>query len=446
MNHRSYLALAIPLIISTITTPLLGVVDMAVVGQLPNPAYIGGVAIGTIIFNTMYWLFGFLRVSTSGFTAQAHGANDERQQVLALIRPLFIAFSVGISFLFLQWPILHLAFAFISPASDVHKFASDYFSIRIWGAPFTLMNYVVIGWLIGRSHIKLSLSLQLLMNLINIILTVIFVKWFFWGVSGVAAATLISEITALILSLLMIIKALPKSFSFPTIKEIIDPVPFKKMMAMNRDLMIRTICLLIVFNLFTAKGASFGTEILAANAILIQIHYMMAYSFDGFANASSIYVGKAIGSNNESLYKKTLSLSCQWALLSSLFITGVYYLCKGYIIPLFTQTQSVIELINTYEQWIMLYPISASFGLILYGVFTGATEAKPIRNSIIYALAIFLVVLYVSVPSLQNHGLWLAFIIFSLGRSFFLAIYIPKLNRKLFSIKGDRYEDNSRIS
>nr|WP_106782851.1 MATE family efflux transporter [Lysinibacillus timonensis] len=432
MNHRTYLALAIPLTISTITTPLLGVVDMAVVGQLPKPAYIGGVAVGTIIFNTLYWLFGFLRVSTSGFAAQAEGAKDERQQLLALIRPMFIALIVGISFLLLQLPILQLVLTFISPTSDVLKFATEYFTIRIWGAPFALMNYVVMGWLVGRSRIKLTLFLQILMNLINITLAILFVIVFSWGVSGVAAATLIAEIVTVMISVIIIIRLLPKPFRFPSKKEILDPAPFKKMVAMNRDLMIRTFCLLVVFNLFTAKGAMYGTEILAANAVLIQIHYMMAYFFDGLANASSIFVGKAIGSNDEELYKKTLSYSCQWAIISSLLMMIVYYFGKGFIIPIFTQTESVIELIRTYEQWMLLFPICASFGLVLYGVFTGATEAKPIRTSMVYALAVFLIVLYASVPTFQNHGLWLAFIVFSLGRSVFLAMYVPTLNRKLF--------------
>lgn len=435
MNHRTYLALAIPLTISTITTPLLGVVDMAVVGQLPNPAYIGGVAVGTVIFNTLYWLFGFLRVSTSGFVAQAEGAKDEKQQVLALIRPLLIALVVGILFLLLQLPILNLTLAFMNPASDVFEFASQYYSIRIWGAPFALANYVVMGWLVGRARIKLTLSLQILMNVINIILALVFVNVFSWGVSGVAAATLIAEVITVILSAIIVIKLLPQSFRFPTVREILDPKPLKKMMATNRDLMIRTFCLLVVFNLFTAKGAAYGTEVLAANAVLIQIHYMMAYIFDGFANASSLYVGKAIGSRDKELYKQTVALSCQWAVITSLIITLVFYLCKGFFIPLFTNTQSVIELTRVYEQWIMLFPIAASFGLVLYGVFTGATEAKPIRNSMVYALAVFLLVLYVSVPTFQNHGLWFAFIVFSLGRSIFLVMHIPSLNRKLFPLE-----------
>ncbi|KGR74276.1 MATE family efflux transporter [Ureibacillus sinduriensis] len=432
MKHRTYLALAIPLTISTITTPLLGVVDMAVVGQLANPAYIGGVAVGTVIFNTLYWLFGFLRVSTSGFAAQAEGANDVKQQILALIRPLYIALIVGMVFLILQLPILKATLALMSLDSNVLQFATEYYSIRIWGAPFALANYVVMGWLVGKARIKLTVSLQILMNLINIILAIVFVKVFSWGVSGVAAATLIAEIATVILSMLIVIRLLPQSFRFPSYKEILDPKPFKKMVAMNRDLMMRTFCLLVVFNLFTAKGAEFGTEVLAANAVLIQIHYMMAYTFDGFANASSIYVGKAIGSQDENLYKKTVSLSIQWAFISSLFITFVFYLCKGFIMPLFSKTQSVLELTATYELWILLFPITACLGLVLYGVFTGATEAKPIRNSMIYALGVFLLILLVSLPTLHNHGLWLSFIVFSLGRSIFLTMYLPALNYKLF--------------
>lgn len=432
MNHRSYLALAIPLIISTITTPLLGAVDTAVVGHLPNPAYIGGVAVGNIIFNTMYWLFGFLRVSTSGFTAQAVGANNEIQGVLAFTRPFLIAAVVGISFILLQGPIEHLSLALMNPEVDVRTVASDYFSIRIWGAPFTLLNYVILGWLMGMSKIKVSLLIQIFMNLMNISLALLFVSVFAWGVSGVAIATLISEVTAFIIGMIFIWKVSPFKFRLPPLKEIVDSTSFRKMMSVNRDLFIRTLCLLAVFNFFTAKGASFGTEVLAANAVLIQIHFIMAYFFDGFSNASSILVGKAVGSGNQRLYKKTLLLSCQWAVLSSLFIAGIYYLYSDYIIQLFTHLPRVINLANTYGIWIVLFPLSASYGIILYGVFTGATEASSIRNSMILALMLYLIFQFILVPNFHNHGLWLAFIVFSLGRSVFLAIFIPKLNRKLF--------------
>lgn len=432
MTHRSYLALAIPLIISTLTTPLLGAVDTAVVGQLPDPAYIGAVAIGAIIYNTMYWLFGFLRVSTSGFAAQAHGANDDTQGILALTRPFVIASVVGISMILLQRPIEVLSFTLIHPEPEVRALASDYFNIRIWGAPFTLMNYVILGWLMGMSRIKVSLMLQVCMNLFNIVLDLLFVYVFAWGVSGVAFATLLSEVTAFLLGILCIWRASPFVFKVPPLKELVEIASLKQMMSVNRDLFIRTLCLLTVFNLFTAKGASFGTEVLAANAVLIQLHYIMAYFFDGFANASSIMVGKAIGSRNEQLFKKVLTFSWQWGIISSVIVSCIYYLGKDYFILLFTRIPSVIDLINNYSIWITLYPLIASFGLILYGVFTGATKGVPIRNSMIMALTVYLIAQFTLVPHYNNHGLWAAFLIFSLGRSVFLAIFIPKLTRTLF--------------
>lgn len=188
MTHRTYLSLAIPLIISTITTPLLGAVDTAVVGQLPDPAYIGGVAVGTMIFNTMYWLFGFLRVSTSGFAAQAYGAQDAKQCFLYFVRPFLIALAVGILFILVQWPMKHIALTLIHPDEKVMTFTDEYFSIRIWGAPFTLANYVILGWLMGMSRVKISLFLQVFMNLLNVVLDLLFVNVFHQDVNGVAAA------------------------------------------------------------------------------------------------------------------------------------------------------------------------------------------------------------------------------------------------------------------
>ncbi|MFD6207044.1 MATE family efflux transporter [Peribacillus sp. NPDC060253] len=445
MNHRSYLALAIPLTISTITTPLIGAVDTAVVGQLPNPAYLGGVAIGTVIFNTLYWLFGFLRVSTSGFAAQALGANDGKQGILAFLRPFILAIVAGGGFILLQGPIEQVSLTLMNPDAEVRRYAAEYFSIRIWGIPFTLMNYVILGWLMGMSKIKVSLLLQVFMNLMNIALDFLFVHGFQWGVPGVAIATLLSEVTAFFIGLIIIVKASPHRMEMPPLKEMFDSSSIKKMMSVNRDLFIRTLCLLAVFNIFTAKGASYGTEILAANAVLIQIHYMMAYFFDGLANASSILVGKAIGAGDKPLYKKTLILSLQWGVLSSLMIAVSYYLCGDIILSLFTRIPSVIELANIYGIWLILFPLSASVGIVFYGVFTGATEAAPIRNSMIYSLIAFMITLYIFVPAYQNHALWLAFTVFSLGRSVFLALYIPRLSKKLFPNRSVRLENDQIV-
>lgn len=434
VTHRMYLALALPLLLSTITTPLLGAVDTAVVGWLPDPAYIGGVAIGTIIFNTMYWLFGFLRVSTSGFTAQANGAGNELEETMAFLRPFGLAAFVGLFLFLLQWPIERIFFDMMSPEQDVRALASDYFGIRIWGTPFALMNYVIIGWLMGMSKIKVVFMLQVWMNATNIVLDLLFVKVFSFGVSGVAAATVTAEISACLAGLLIIRKVSSIRFERELLKKMMALAPMVKMMAVNRDLMIRTICLLAVFNLFTAKGAAFGTDTLAANAILIQIHYILAYFFDGFANASSIYTGRAVGSKNEALYKKTVSLSFQWAGLMSLLLTVMYLLFSGPVIGLFTNLPEVASLAAQYNKWMLVYPLFAGAGLVIYGVFTGAGEVAPIRNSMILALLVFLALQFVALPGLHNHGLWLAFMGFTLARSVFLVIYVPSLGRKLFNM------------
>lgn len=441
LNHRSYLSLAIPFIISTMTTPLLGVIDTAVVGQLSDPSYIGGVAVGTIIFNTMYWLFGFLRVSTSGFAAQALGANDQVAGILALLRPLLIALVVGMSFILLQWPIEYLSLTIIHPEQDVSTLASHYFSIRIWGAPFALMNYVILGWLMGMAKVKETLFLQVYMNVFNIILDFLFVKLYHLDVNGVAIATLIAEVSTFVIGVLLLKRYSRFPFKWPSQKVLLDSAPFKRMMSVNRDLLIRTICLLIVFNVFTVKGASFGTEILAANAILIQVQFVMAYILDGFANASSIFSGKAVGSKNERLLDRTISLSCQWAIFSSMLIAATYYIFKEPIIQLFTKNNQVIELVEKYDAWIVLFPISSSFGLILYGIFTGATETVPVRNSMMFSLCIYLLSLYLILPKYDNHGLWLAFILFSLGRSVFLTMYLSSFKIKHFQQRRKNQKD-----
>ncbi|WP_427136927.1 MATE family efflux transporter [Psychrobacillus psychrodurans] len=428
MNHKSYLALAVPLTLSTVTTPLLGAVDTAVVGQIDNPAYIGGVAIGTVIFNTMYWLFGFLRISTSGFAAQAHGANDELQERLSLIRPFLIALLVGSIFLLLQNPIEYAAMTLLNPASDVEALATEYYQIRIWGVPVTLINYVILGWLMGLARIKVVVMIQVTMNLINIVLDIVFVNVFSWGVSGVATATLIAEVAALIIGLYVIVRGTTVTFKLLPVKQILDASALKKMLSVNQDLFIRTVCLLLVFNIFTYKSASFGTETLAANAVLLQIHYLMAYFFDGFSNASSILSGKALGSKDYSLYKKTVTISVHWAIVTSILLTILYWAFSQETIGLFTNIQEVVDIAVVYSNWLLLFPISTSIGIIFYGIFTGASETAPIRKSMIFSLLSFFLIFVLVVPFFNNHGLWIAFIAFSAGRSLFLSFYIPKLN------------------
>lgn len=432
-SHRAYLALAVPLIISTITTPLLGAVDTAVIGHLSHSAYLGGVAVGTLIFNTLYWLFGFLRVSTSAFTAQAAGAQNNDQSIAALMRPLAIALLIGAVFIVLQKPILLASLQLIHPAQDVAAQAAIYFNIRIWGAPLTLVNYVLLGWLMGLSRVKATLFLQISMNVINMVLAIVFTQMMHWNVTGVASATLIAEALACILGLVLVFRSSIwrewKQSGQMNWRGWFGASELKSVMATNLDLMIRTACLLTMFNLFTARSASFGTDQLAANAILLQIHYIMAYFFDGFANASSIMTGQARGAGDRKMLQRVIHLSWFWTLVTSVVTGGLYFALKEPLISLFTDNATVISLTGPYNGWLVVFPLAAGLGLVFYGVFTGMTVTYPIRNSMLISLLCFLIALFWWVPHYGNHGLWLSFIVFALGRSLFLVIYLPRLQR-----------------
>ncbi|MFC4769100.1 MATE family efflux transporter [Effusibacillus consociatus] len=265
MSHAEFLALAVPLIVSTLSTPLLGAVDTAVVGQLPDPAYIGGVAVGSLIFNTLYWLLGFLRVSTSGFSAQAFGANDKSEVFMSLIRPLVLAVLFGLTFILFQNPIQYPAMLLTDPTDNVKTFAAQYFDIRIWGAPFALVNYAILGWLMGIARVRMALFLQVFMNLLNIVLDIVFVAVFHMNIGGVAVASLIAEISAAVIGILIIVADRQVKESCWSLSGAFPYAPLVNMLRVNRDLFIRTVCLLTVITLFTAQGAAMGEVWLAAS-------------------------------------------------------------------------------------------------------------------------------------------------------------------------------------
>lgn len=423
-QFKDYLKLVIPFILSTITTPLLGVVDTALVGHLPNPAFIAGIAIGTVIFNTIYWLFGFLRISTTGFAAQA--LDNCLLLRSSLIRPLFIAILLGLSFIIFQKLIFGASMHIIKPNQDVQHYADIYFSILIWGAPFVLINYVLVGWLMGISKIKAVLFLQVFINLLNILMAVIFVWWFHWEIKGVAFATLIAQICCTLVGIWFTFHYLPKSEQKTDIRSILSWQSLKGVILVNTNLMIRTICLLIVTNHFISIGSTFNTEVLAANAILFQVHYMMAYLFDGFANASSVFSGRAKGNKNIHLYNQTLRWSLQACIICPIILIAIWLTFDITIIKLLTNQTNIITLSLQYQYWLIIFPIVASGGLIYYGVFSGISYTTSIRDSMLLALLVWFVAQYIAVPIWGNQGLWLAYNLFSFGRSIFLIIWIKK--------------------
>ena len=428
-RFNDYLALVIPFIISTITTPLLGVVDTALVGHLPNPAFIAGIAVGAVIFNTIYWLFGFLRVSTTGFAAQA--LDDPLLLRSSLIRPLFIAIVLGILFIVFQQFIFGTSMQIIKPNEEVRHYADIYFSILIWGAPFVLINYVLVGWLMGMSKIKAVLFLQVLINLLNIIMAVIFVWGFHWDIQGVAFATLSAQVICTLLGIGFIGRYLPQSQQKTDLKSILSWQSLKGVILVNTNLMIRTICLLVVTNHFISIGSSFSTEVLAANAVLFQIHYLMAYLFDGFANASSVFSGKAKGTQNMALYQQTLRWSLQACVICPVILIAIWFAFDTAIIRLLTNQNDIINLCLQYHYWLVIFPVVVAGGLIYYGVFSGISYTSSIRDSMILALLLWLIAQSIFVPIWGNNGLWFSYILFSLGRTLFLVIWINRSKQYL---------------
>ena len=432
IRNTEYLKLALGFTLSTLTTPLLNSVDTAVVGNLSNPVFIGGVTLGGTIFNTIYWLFGFLRVSTSGYSAKAFGENNEKEEITVLIRPVLISLILGFLFVIFQKPILWGFIHFFDAGKEITKYIEIYFNILIWGAPFVFLNYTFLGWIMGRKEIKKCLILQLMTNIVNIFLDLYFVEVLGMDVAGVALATLISQIMTTLLSIFIILRtfSLKKILHNINLKEIFDRSEMKKVGAVNSDLVLRTVCLLVATNLFLEKAAHNGKIILAANSILFQVQYLMSYIFDGFANASSVFSGIAAGEKNFRKLKWVMRKSIQFCVIISIFLSTAFVFGGKKLLLFYTKNAEVINTANQYKIWIIIFPLVVSFGLVIYGNFTGTTETAYIRNSMIQALIVFLIFYFAGTAINQNHGLWLSFIVFSLARSVFLIRYIGKFLNK----------------
>lgn len=429
LSYRQYLLLVVPFMLSTLTTPLLGAVDTALVGHFTDPALIGGVAVGAVIFNTLYWLFGFLRVSTTAWSAQSRDASPAL--LMALLRPLLVACVLGVMFILLQKPLFSAAMALLSPGEAVKRYAHDYFFILIWGAPFTLANYVLLGWLMGKRLTRSVLCNQIVINLLNIGLAVLLVRGFSAGVRGVACATLLAQILGTLMGLWLVLRSGLLTHIRGRYRDLFDGSAFRQMFLVNSDLMIRTLCLLVVTNQFVAIGASQGNDVLAANMILFQIHYLMCYLFDGFANASSVFSGQARGAKDRQLLTRTVkcsAISCLWV---PLLIALVWALFAPQIVGLFTRQPEVIALSLSYAPWLTLFPLCASVGLVFYGIFTGITWTRPVRNSMLLSLALWLLASWGLIGPYGNNGLWLSYILFSCGRSLFLLLWLRGMRKMI---------------
>jgi MATE family multidrug resistance protein len=430
LTHRTVLAIAVPVMISNVSTPLLGLVDTGVVGQIPNPSYIGAVAVGSLIFTFVFWAFGFLRMGTTGLTAQAFGADDGAEVAATLGRALLIAIGVGALLLFLQWPIREAAFAVLDGSAEVETFARGYFDIRIWSAPATLANYALLGWFIGLGRTDIGLVLQLLLNLTNIALDLVFVLGLGWGAQGVAAGTLIAEVVAAIAGIAIALRCLRAFGGRAPLAQLLIPTKLKRMLAVNADIMIRSLALICVFVWFVANGAVQGDAILAANAVLMNFVSLAAFFLDGLAFAAEALVGRAIGAAQRAGLLAAVRITTFWAVGLAVVLTAVLLVFGPTFIDLVTVAVDVRVAARTYLSWAAFVPILGVWAFQLDGIFIGATRTADMRNAALATLAIYLVAGWLLQP-FGNHGLWGALYVSYLVRAGTLLYYYPALVRSV---------------
>ncbi|MDW6094391.1 MATE family efflux transporter [Vibrio rhizosphaerae] len=430
LTHKDYLKIAIPFIVSTVTQPLLGAVDTAVIGQLGSAALIGGVAVGTVIMNTLYWLFGFFRVSTTGQSAIALGQNSESAKASSLLHPFVMAAVVGVIFILGQSLIWRGAEWIIQPEPEVAVQTREYFFILIWGAPFVLLNYTLIGWLMGQAKVKETLLTQIFGNVLNIVLDILFVVGLNMGVAGVAIATLMAQMTTFVIGIYLVRRAAGFSFAPYLGLAKMGRQELKTIVSANTDLMLRTVCLLAMFNCMARFGSALGAETLAANSIMMQMTFLMSYMFEGVANASSVFSGKSVGEKSPGLFARMLKVNFQWTSGLIALLTLVMVFSHQQQVRLFTQIPDVIQQYHQVSGWLIAFPLVAGFGLTVYGIFTGSGTTRPVRNATFMALTVFLLAIYLTMDVWGNQGLWLAFTLFYIGRFAFLYPSIGQVRQR----------------
>lgn len=430
LTNREYLGLTVPFMLSTMTQPLMGAVNTAVMGQLPDPKYIAAVSLGAILFNNLYWLFGFLRVSTTGYAAQAFGAADRELGTLAFFKPLVLALLISLACIVFQKPILESYLAMIGAAPEVNDLCREYYYILIWGAPLVLGNYVALGWLMGQTRVRASVFMQVSMNVLNMALSIWFVFGLHMDIVGVAFATLLSQLYGGVLSVVLMYYYGEFDYKNLPWGELLDWRTFIGMLKVNVNLMIRTACLLTVNNIIAAVGASFGTVVLAANAVLLQLKDIMSYLIDGMANGAAIFSGRAVGAKSGAGLDAAIKMTFKWLVVLAVMLMGVYAAGNEFFIRLFTNIDEVVAMALTYNVFVLFYPVCAGIGMVLYGVFCGATRTAPVRNMMLLALAVFYLLQWQLVPKIGNSGLWLALLGFMAAQSVILLYYLKSLRKE----------------
>jgi MATE family multidrug resistance protein len=431
LTHRAVLGIAVPVMISNVSTPLIGIVDTAIVGHYPNPLYIGAVAVGSLIFTFVFWGFGFLRMGTTGLTAQALGAGDNDELAAGLGRALLIAAGAGVGLILLQWPIREIAFRLLGASPEVERLARGYFDVRIWAAPATLANYALLGWFIGLGRTDIGLALQLILNLTNMVLDVTFVWGLGWDVRGVAFGTTLAEYIAAACGLIIATGYLRRRIGGRwTLHRILAPARLQRVFSVNGDIMIRSLALMTVFVWFTSQGARQGDAILAGNSILMQFIASCAFFLDGLAFAAEALVGRAVGAAQREGLKAAARMTTFWAAGIAVLLALVLALLGPLFIDGLTVDISARAAARAYLPWAAAAPLLGVWAYQLDGIFIGATRTADMRNAMLASLAVFLVAWWLLLP-MGNTGLWAAFYVHYLARTVSLLYYYPALVRSV---------------
>jgi MATE family multidrug resistance protein len=419
--------LAFPIVLANLTQPILGAVDTAIAGHLSEPSCLGGVALGSLFFNFVFWGFGFLRMGTTGLVAQAWGARDNVLLQATLVRALVLAFAIGLVPLTVQTPLIAYALRLIGGSEAVQLQAGLYAHARIWAAPLALGNYVVLGWLLGTQRVRLALATQVFINSVNIGAVTLYVYGFGWGIAGIGAATATADACGFALSAALLWRLRPRGLPRLTFSKIFDVDALKRLVALNRNIFIRTLLLLSSFGWFAHLGARQGDVTLAANALLLNFQTFMAYGLDGFAHAAEALVGAAIGAGNREAFRQAVKVTLFWSAIAAIGFALAYLGAGGWIIDSLTDQSAVRLAAHTYLPWAAVSPLISVLGFLLDGVFIGATRTGELMTSMVISFAVFVGASWLLLMTYGNHGLWLALLLFMAIRGVTLLPFLPRI-------------------
>ncbi len=422
--NKEILRLAVPNILSNISIPLLSTVDTVLMGNL-SASHLGAVGVGGMIFNFIYWNFGFLRMGTTGMTAQAFGAKDPKEQIHTFLRAGFLAIIISILLLLLMRPIEHISILAFNMEGNQAELVAEYFRIRIWAAPASLLIYVITGWYFGMQNAFYPLFITLTVNVANMLISIYLVKYLDWGIQGVALGTVIAQYLGLAVAVILFLWKYSNLKSYVT-KQWKQVASFSKFLKINGDIFLRTICLTFAFGFFYSKSAEAGEIVLAVNVVLQQFLNWMSYGVDGFAYAAESMVGKYLGAQDERKTYRSIKLAFQWGFILAMIFSAYFLFAYLDLIHLFTDQEEVIQASLDYKYWMAAFPIAAFACYIWDGVYIGLTASVSMRNAMIASLIVYLLVYYTLLPYTSEKAIWIALMIFLAVRGIFQALLFAK--------------------